>query len=153
MNYGPASRYYDLFASVNEVKFYKELALENGKKKRNEDCLPAAFQCLLEPGIGLDDLGNDLVLLELRLLVEFLDRLLFPQPVLHAPPDDLGGIEVILLAKGEELGGRLGETLGNGYVYLVSCLVLLWFVIIFRVSLRSRHPTTLLAPICPAEPS
>jgi len=32
MNYGPASRYYDLFASMNDVKFYKELALENGKK-------------------------------------------------------------------------------------------------------------------------
>jgi ubiquinone/menaquinone biosynthesis C-methylase UbiE len=32
MNYGPASKYYDLFASKDDVHFYKELALEHGKK-------------------------------------------------------------------------------------------------------------------------
>jgi cyclopropane fatty-acyl-phospholipid synthase-like methyltransferase len=32
MNYGPASKYYDLFASSNDVDFYKELALEHGSK-------------------------------------------------------------------------------------------------------------------------
>jgi ubiquinone/menaquinone biosynthesis C-methylase UbiE len=32
MNYGPASKYYDLFASKDDIHFYKELALEHGKK-------------------------------------------------------------------------------------------------------------------------
>ena len=32
MNYGPASKYYDLFASKDDVAFYKELALEHGRK-------------------------------------------------------------------------------------------------------------------------
>ena len=32
MNYGPASKYYDLFASRDDVDFYKELALEHGRK-------------------------------------------------------------------------------------------------------------------------
>ena len=32
MNYGPASKYYDLFASKDDVNFYEELALKHGKK-------------------------------------------------------------------------------------------------------------------------
>ena len=32
VNYGPASKYYDLFASKDDVNFYKELALKHGKK-------------------------------------------------------------------------------------------------------------------------
>ncbi|MDH5793131.1 MAG: class I SAM-dependent methyltransferase [Candidatus Bathyarchaeota archaeon] len=32
MNYGPASKYYDLFASKDDVSFYKELSLKHGKK-------------------------------------------------------------------------------------------------------------------------
>ena len=32
MNYGPASKYYDLFASNDDVDFYKELAIKHGKK-------------------------------------------------------------------------------------------------------------------------
>ena len=31
MNYGPASKYYDLFASNDDVDFYKELAIKHGK--------------------------------------------------------------------------------------------------------------------------
>lgn len=31
-NYGPASKYYDLFASKDDIDFYKELALKHGKK-------------------------------------------------------------------------------------------------------------------------
>ncbi len=32
MNYGPASKYYDLFASEDDVNFYKELAAKHGRK-------------------------------------------------------------------------------------------------------------------------
>lgn len=32
MNYGPASKYYDLFASKDDVAFYKELSLKHGRK-------------------------------------------------------------------------------------------------------------------------
>lgn len=32
MNYGPASRYYDLFASRDDIDFYRELALKHGKR-------------------------------------------------------------------------------------------------------------------------
>lgn len=32
MNYGPASKYYDLFASNEDIDFYKKMALERGKK-------------------------------------------------------------------------------------------------------------------------
>ena len=32
MNYGPASKYYDLFASNDDIDFYKELAVKHGKK-------------------------------------------------------------------------------------------------------------------------
>ncbi|MDH5733869.1 MAG: class I SAM-dependent methyltransferase [Candidatus Bathyarchaeota archaeon] len=32
MNYGPASKYYDLFASKDDVDFYKELAVKQGRK-------------------------------------------------------------------------------------------------------------------------
>jgi len=32
MNYGPASRYYDLFASRDDIEFYKELACEHRRK-------------------------------------------------------------------------------------------------------------------------
>jgi len=32
MNYGPASKYYDLFASKDDINFYKELALKHGRK-------------------------------------------------------------------------------------------------------------------------
>jgi len=32
VNYGPASKYYDLFASKDDINFYKELALKHGKK-------------------------------------------------------------------------------------------------------------------------
>jgi ubiquinone/menaquinone biosynthesis C-methylase UbiE len=32
MNYGPASKYYDLFTSKDDVSFYKELSLKLGKK-------------------------------------------------------------------------------------------------------------------------
>ena len=32
MNYGPASKYYDLFASNDDVDFYKELAVKHGRK-------------------------------------------------------------------------------------------------------------------------
>lgn len=32
MNYGPASKYYDLFASKDDVNFYKELAVKHGRK-------------------------------------------------------------------------------------------------------------------------
>ena len=32
MNYGPAAKYYDLFASRDDVDFYKELALKHGRK-------------------------------------------------------------------------------------------------------------------------
>lgn len=32
LNYGPASKYYDLFASKDDVNFYKELSLEHGRK-------------------------------------------------------------------------------------------------------------------------
>jgi len=31
VNYGPASKYYDLFGSKDDIDFYKELALEHGK--------------------------------------------------------------------------------------------------------------------------
>ena len=32
MNYGPASKYYDLFASKDDINFYKELAIKHGRK-------------------------------------------------------------------------------------------------------------------------
>lgn len=32
MNYGPASKYYDLFGSKDDVAFYRELALKHGRK-------------------------------------------------------------------------------------------------------------------------
>jgi len=32
MNYGPASKYYDLFASKDDIDFYKELAVKHGRK-------------------------------------------------------------------------------------------------------------------------
>lgn len=32
MNYGPASKYYDLFASKDDINFYKELSLKHGRK-------------------------------------------------------------------------------------------------------------------------
>ncbi|MDH5482433.1 MAG: class I SAM-dependent methyltransferase [Candidatus Bathyarchaeota archaeon] len=32
MNYGPASKYYDLFASRDDINFYKELAVDHGRK-------------------------------------------------------------------------------------------------------------------------
>ena len=32
MNYGPASEYYDLFGTKEDINFYKELAIKNGKK-------------------------------------------------------------------------------------------------------------------------
>lgn len=32
MNYGPASKYYDLFASKDDIDFYKELAVKYGRK-------------------------------------------------------------------------------------------------------------------------
>lgn len=32
MNYGPASKYYDLFASKDDINFYRELALKHGRK-------------------------------------------------------------------------------------------------------------------------
>ena len=32
MNYGPASKYYDLFASRDDIEFYKELAFEHKRK-------------------------------------------------------------------------------------------------------------------------
>jgi cyclopropane fatty-acyl-phospholipid synthase-like methyltransferase len=32
MNYGPASKYYDLFASKDDIIFYKELSLKHGRK-------------------------------------------------------------------------------------------------------------------------
>jgi len=32
VNYGPASKYYDLFASNDDVDFYRELAVKHGKK-------------------------------------------------------------------------------------------------------------------------
>jgi ubiquinone/menaquinone biosynthesis C-methylase UbiE len=32
MNYGPASKYYDLFASNDDVDFYRELAVKQGRK-------------------------------------------------------------------------------------------------------------------------
>ncbi|UCG45738.1 MAG: class I SAM-dependent methyltransferase [Candidatus Bathyarchaeota archaeon] len=32
MNYGPASKYYDLFAAKDDINFYKELALKHGRK-------------------------------------------------------------------------------------------------------------------------
>jgi len=32
LKYGPASKYYDLFASKNDIAFYRELALQHGKK-------------------------------------------------------------------------------------------------------------------------
>jgi len=32
MNYGPASKYYDLFASKDDIPFYKELAVKYGRK-------------------------------------------------------------------------------------------------------------------------
>ena len=32
MNYGPASKYYDLFASKDDINFYKELAVKHGRK-------------------------------------------------------------------------------------------------------------------------
>jgi len=32
MNYGPASKYYDLFASKDDIVFYKELAVKHGRK-------------------------------------------------------------------------------------------------------------------------
>jgi cyclopropane fatty-acyl-phospholipid synthase-like methyltransferase len=32
MNYGPASKYYDLFASKDDIAFYKELSLKHGRK-------------------------------------------------------------------------------------------------------------------------
>ncbi len=32
MNYGPASKYYDLFGSKDDIDFYKELAVKHGRK-------------------------------------------------------------------------------------------------------------------------
>ena len=32
MNYGPASKYYDLFATKDDIGFYKELAVKHGRK-------------------------------------------------------------------------------------------------------------------------
>ncbi|NIQ06049.1 MAG: class I SAM-dependent methyltransferase [Candidatus Korarchaeota archaeon] len=32
MNYGPASKYYDLFASKEDISFYKEMAVKHGRK-------------------------------------------------------------------------------------------------------------------------
>jgi ubiquinone/menaquinone biosynthesis C-methylase UbiE len=32
MNYGPASKYYDLFGSKDDIPFYRELALKHGRK-------------------------------------------------------------------------------------------------------------------------
>jgi len=32
VNYGPASKYYDLFASKDDIEFYKELAVNHGRK-------------------------------------------------------------------------------------------------------------------------
>jgi len=32
MNYGPASKYYDLFASMDDIDFYRRLAVEHGRK-------------------------------------------------------------------------------------------------------------------------
>ncbi|MDH5267461.1 MAG: class I SAM-dependent methyltransferase, partial [Candidatus Bathyarchaeota archaeon] len=32
MNYGPASKYYDLFASGDDVDFYRELGVKHGRK-------------------------------------------------------------------------------------------------------------------------
>ena len=32
MNYGPASKYYDLFASEDDIGFYRELAIKHGRK-------------------------------------------------------------------------------------------------------------------------
>ncbi len=32
MNYGPASKYYDLFASKDDIGFYKQLAVKHGRK-------------------------------------------------------------------------------------------------------------------------
>jgi ubiquinone/menaquinone biosynthesis C-methylase UbiE len=32
MNYGPASKYYDLFASKDDIDFYKKLAIKHGRK-------------------------------------------------------------------------------------------------------------------------
>lgn len=32
MNYGPASKYYDLFASKDDLNFYRELAVKHGRK-------------------------------------------------------------------------------------------------------------------------
>jgi ubiquinone/menaquinone biosynthesis C-methylase UbiE len=32
MNYGPASKYYDLFASRDDIDFYKELAIKQGRR-------------------------------------------------------------------------------------------------------------------------
>ncbi len=32
LNYGPASKYYDLFASKDDIAFYRELALQHGEK-------------------------------------------------------------------------------------------------------------------------
>ncbi len=32
MNYGPASKYYDLFASIDDIGFYKQLAVKHGRK-------------------------------------------------------------------------------------------------------------------------
>jgi len=32
MNYGPASKYYDLFGSKDDIGFYRELAIKHGRK-------------------------------------------------------------------------------------------------------------------------
>jgi len=32
VNYGPASKYYDLFGSKNDIAFYRELAIQHGRK-------------------------------------------------------------------------------------------------------------------------
>ena len=32
VNYGPASKYYDLFCSKDDIAFYRELALQHGRK-------------------------------------------------------------------------------------------------------------------------
>ncbi len=32
VNYGPASKYYDLFSSKNDIAFYRELAIQHGRK-------------------------------------------------------------------------------------------------------------------------
>ena len=32
MNYGPASRYYDLFESKDDIEFYRELAVKHGRR-------------------------------------------------------------------------------------------------------------------------